>query len=114
MINLLAPRNSCVIDLTLANRMYVPVQTTRLSSRYLKNMSKPYNQQADLDLPEGEQTLPSGFPIPPPITGTVDDDDDPADERADENEASVREQNENTDATAEFQHDDEDRDDATP
>jgi hypothetical protein len=77
-------------------------------------MSKPYNQRADLDFPEGKQTLPSDFPVPPPVTGTVDDDDDPAGERADENEAFVREQNENDDATAEFQHDDEDRDDATP
>jgi hypothetical protein len=77
-------------------------------------MNKPYKQETDLDIPEGEQTLPSDFPIPPPITGTVDDDDDPADERADENEASVREKNENTGASEEFQHDDEDRDDATP
>jgi hypothetical protein len=66
-------------------------------------MSNPYEPEADLDFPEGEQTLPSDFPIPPPITGTVDDDDDPAEERADENEASVREQNENTEATEEFQ-----------
>jgi hypothetical protein len=76
-------------------------------------MSKSSNLEADLDIPEGEQTLPSDFPVPPPITGTVDDDDDPAGERADENEASVRDPGENTEATAVFQHDDEDRDDAT-
>jgi len=74
------------------------------------NMSKPYESAADLDIPEGEETLPSDFPIPPPTTGTVDDDDDPADERADENEAPVREKDENTEATEEFQPDDEDGD----
>jgi hypothetical protein len=73
-------------------------------------MSKPHNQEVDLELPEGEQTLPSDFPAPPPSTGTVDDDDDPADERADENEPPVREKNENTDAVEEFQYNDEDRD----
>lgn len=73
-------------------------------------MSKPRKPETDPDLLEGEQTLPSDFPIPPPTTGTVDDDDDPADERADENEAPVREKNENTDAAEEFQYNDEDRD----
>jgi hypothetical protein len=73
-------------------------------------MSKPHKPETDPDLLEGEQTLPSDFPIPPPTTGTVDDDDDPADERADENEAPVREKNENTDAAEEFQYNDEDRD----
>jgi hypothetical protein len=72
-------------------------------------MRKPFISEADLDLPEGEQTLPSDFPIPPPTTGTVDDDDDPADERADENEAPVRERNENVEVTEEFETDDEDR-----
>jgi len=75
-------------------------------------MSKPSRKQTDLGPPEGEETLPSDFPIPPPTTGTVDDDDDPADERTDENEAPVREKNENTDAPEEFQYNDEDRDDA--
>jgi hypothetical protein len=73
-------------------------------------MSNPYEQEADLGIPEGEETLPSDFPIPPATTGTVDDDDDPADERADENEARVRENNENTDAAEEFQYNDEDHD----
>jgi hypothetical protein len=73
-------------------------------------MSKPRIPEDDIDLPEGEQTLPSDFPVSPPTTGTVDDDDDPADERADENEAPVRERNENTDTAEEFQYDDEDRD----
>jgi hypothetical protein len=71
-------------------------------------MSKPFKSEADLDLPEGEQTLPSDFPTPPPTTGTVDDDDDPSDERPDENEAPVREKNENVEATEEFERDDED------
>jgi hypothetical protein len=39
---------------------------------------------------EGEEKLPPDFAIPPSTTGTVDDDDDPADEREDENEAPVR------------------------
>jgi hypothetical protein len=44
----------------------------------------------------------------PATTGTVDDDDDPADERADENEAPVRETSETTEAPDEFEVDDED------
>jgi hypothetical protein len=75
-------------------------------------MSKPHEQEADIGIPEGEETLPSDFPIPPATTGTVDDDDDPADEHADENEARVRETNENIDAAEEFQYNDEDRDGA--
>jgi hypothetical protein len=43
-----------------------------------------------------------------PSTGTVDDDDDPADERADENEAPIREASETTEAPEEFKVDDED------
>ena len=43
-----------------------------------------------------------------PTTGTQDDDDDRDDERADENEAPVREVNENTGALEEFEGDDED------
>jgi hypothetical protein len=73
-------------------------------------MSKRIKPEASLDIPEASETLPSDFPIPPPATGTVDDDDDPADERADENEAPIRESNENTETTEEFQQDDEDRD----
>ncbi len=73
-------------------------------------MNKRIKPEADLTSPEEPQTLPSDFPIPPPTTGTVDDDDDPADERADENEAPVREKNENTDTAEEFQYNDEDRD----
>jgi hypothetical protein len=57
-----------------------------------------------LALPEDEETAPPDFPIPTPTTGTVDDDDDPADERADENEAPIREKNDNVEATEEFQH----------
>jgi hypothetical protein len=47
---------------------------------------------------------------PPPITGTDDDEDDRDDERAGENEASVREVNENMEAPEEFEIDDEDED----
>jgi hypothetical protein len=74
------------------------------------NMSKPHSSEADLDPPDGEETLSSDFPIPAPTTGTVDDDDDPTDERADENEIPVREKNENTETSDEFRPDDEDRD----
>jgi hypothetical protein len=41
-------------------------------------------------------------------TGTVDDDDDPADENPRENEAPIRETNEATEAPEEFEVDDED------
>jgi hypothetical protein len=43
-----------------------------------------------------------------PTTGTQDDDDDPNDESAGENEAPVRETDENTEAPEEFEVDDED------
>ena len=43
-----------------------------------------------------------------PTTGTVDDDDQPEDERADENEAPVRETKDSTEAPEEFEADDED------
>ncbi len=58
---------------------------------------------------EATEKLPSDCPIPSPTTGTVDDDDDPGHERPGENEAPVREKNENIDATEEFQFNDEDR-----
>ena len=43
----------------------------------------------------------------PPSTGTVDDDDDPADEHKGENEAPIRETSEATEAPEEFEVDDE-------
>jgi hypothetical protein len=43
-----------------------------------------------------------------PSTGTPDDDDDPGDEHEGENEAPVRETDENTEAPEEFELDDED------
>lgn len=43
-----------------------------------------------------------------PTSGTVDDDDDPGDEHEGENEAPVRETDENTEAPEEFEIDDED------
>jgi hypothetical protein len=74
-------------------------------------MGKMYKPEAD-NAPEIAAQWPSDFPIPPLTTGTVDDDDDPAHERSAENEAAVREKNENTDAAEEFQYNDEDRDSA--
>jgi len=59
-------------------------------------MTKPAKQEADSGAPEVSEKLPSDFVAPTMTTGTVDDDDDPAGERADENEASVREKDENT------------------
>jgi len=47
-------------------------------------------------------------PIEHPATGTVDDDDDADDERADENEAPLRETDENTELPEELEIDDED------
>ncbi len=44
----------------------------------------------------------------PPTTGTVDDDDDPADEHPGENEAPIRETSEATEAPEEFEVDDQD------
>jgi hypothetical protein len=46
--------------------------------------------------------------VAPHTTGTVDDDDDPADESRGENEASIRETSESTEAPEEFELDDED------
>jgi hypothetical protein len=43
-----------------------------------------------------------------PSTGTVDDDDEPEDERDDENEAPMRESDETTETPEEFEVDDED------
>jgi hypothetical protein len=58
-------------------------------------MTKPANQEADSGAPEVSEKLPSDFVAPTLTTGTVDDDDDPGAERADENEASVREKHKN-------------------
>jgi hypothetical protein len=74
-------------------------------------MTTPSILEADSGAPEVAEKLPSDFFVLTLKTGTVDDDDDPAGERARENEASVHEKNENTEATAALQHDDEDRDD---
>ena len=45
-----------------------------------------------------------------PTTGTLDDDDDRDDERAMENEARIREIDENTETPEEFEQDDADED----
>ena len=74
-------------------------------------MSQRFKLEAD-GAPEVAEQLPTDFPIPSLTTGTIDDDDDPAHERSGENEAPVREKNENTDASEEFQYNDEDRDEA--
>jgi hypothetical protein len=52
-------------------------------------MGKLFKLEADLDAPEVSEKWPSDFPISPPTTGTIDDDDDPAHERSAENEARV-------------------------
>ena len=58
----------------------------------------------DFDLVE----LLERTPTAQPTTGTVDDDDDPNDEREDENEAPLGRSNERTEAPEEFVKDDED------
>jgi hypothetical protein len=63
------------------------------------------------DPPELPVTVPSDFTIPHPTTGTVDDDDAPADEHEGENEAMVRETNDATETPEEFERDDEDSED---
>jgi hypothetical protein len=54
----------------------------------------------NIEDPDPENNVPS--------TGTVDDDDEPEDERDDENEAPIRESSEATEAPEEFEVDDED------
>jgi hypothetical protein len=71
-------------------------------------MKKPFQQETDLSAADSEELL-TDVPVSSPTTGTIDDEDDPADERADENEAPVREKNDNIEASQEFQYDDEDR-----
>lgn len=46
--------------------------------------------------------------VAPQTTGTVDDDDEPEDERPDENEAPIRETSDKTEAPEEFARDAED------
>ena len=55
-------------------------------------------------------SLQEAAAVTAPATGTVDDDDDPADERPDENEAPIRETSDKTEAPDEFERDDEDED----
>jgi hypothetical protein len=54
-------------------------------------------------------TVPADFAAPLRSTGTVDDDDEPEDEREDENEAPERGSSDRTEAPEEFERDDEDR-----
>jgi hypothetical protein len=65
-------------------------------------MTKPAKKEADSGAPEVSEKLPSDFVAPALTTGTIDDDDDPAGERADENEASVSEKDKNI-VAGEFQ-----------
>jgi len=48
------------------------------------------------------------MPVSCPSTGTVDDDDEPADEHVGENETPSRDRSEQTEAPEEFERDDED------
>jgi len=73
-------------------------------------MGKLFKEETDLGAPEVSEKWPSDFRVPTLTTGTVDDDDDPARERSGENEAAVREKNENTYAIGEFRHSEQDRD----
>jgi hypothetical protein len=59
------------------------------------------------DPPELPVNAPSDFPTPTLTTGTVDDHDAPAVERASGNEAMVRETNDSTEAPEEFEGDNE-------
>ena len=63
---------------------------------------------ADRHRLETSEAAPDDFPTSRPSTGTVDDDDDPADEQPGENEAESRETRDRTEAPEEFQIDDED------
>jgi len=68
-------------------------------------MRRKYSQDMDPGDPEVGSSLLADFPIAPQSTGTVDDDDDPADERDDENEAPVRKLDDDVKATDEFRPD---------
>jgi hypothetical protein len=57
------------------------------------------------ELPSSPATAPDDFVAPQRTTGTADDDDDPGDEHARENEASVHAINERIEAPEEFEID---------
>lgn len=57
---------------------------------------------------------PSEYQLPPSTTGTVDDLDEPEDEREDENEIPVRAPSDRTEAPEEFEEDEGERDPADP
>jgi len=58
--------------------------------------------------PERPVSVPARYASPGSSTGTVDDQDEPEDEQDGENEASVRESSDQTEAPGEFWRDDED------
>jgi hypothetical protein len=68
---------------------------------------KPIDATDDTVQPPSEAGL-DDYPATHPSTGTVDDDDDPADEQPGENEAEVGESRDDTEAPEEFERDDED------
>ena len=64
--------------------------------------------QSSLGVPPIVSTIQSGGIAQQPTTGTEDDDDDRDDEHEGENEAPIREVDEQTEAPEEFEVDDED------
>jgi len=79
-----------------------------MSSRPAEQTRTSWNHQPRIRAAAPE--IPAEYPDENPSTGTVDDDDDPADERPDENEAPDRANSENTEAPEEFERDDADGD----
>lgn len=71
----------------------------------MKSRSTPH---ADTDARELPVDVPAQVEVPRSSTGTVDDDDEPEDERDGENEASERETRDDTEAPEEFRRDGED------
>ena len=73
----------------------------------------PYLREGD-GLTAGQYAAhqPDDLPAIPaswPVTGTVDDDDEPEDEHVGENEAATSDHGDHTEAPEEFKRDDEDR-----
>jgi len=64
---------------------------------------------AEID-PTGTQLDPEEIPVEPPLSGTVDDNDDVDDERWDENEAPERALSDETDTRNEFRLDEREED----
>jgi len=71
-------------------------------------MKKPSQQETDPKAADTEEFL-TNVPVAPIKTGTFDDEDDSSGEHADEYEAPAREDDDNVEASQEFQYDEEDR-----